>query len=58
MTNPFPDVVVATFDSCSAFARQHVRYVMADRKVDQACLQQIDETSQGPSTYWFYQVTS
>jgi len=48
--------VVGTFDSCSSFARQHVRYVMADRDVDQACLKAIDRATEGASTFWFYEV--
>lgn len=52
------DVVIMTFDSCSKFAQGHVTYVMADRPVDQRCLQKIDQASQGPSTYSIYRVVN
>ena len=54
--NPQADVVVGTFDSCSTFAQQHVQYVLADSQVDQECLTQIDQASDGASTYFYYEV--
>ncbi len=56
LRNPQADVVIATFDSCSNFAQQHVTYVMSQDPLDQRCLQQVDQASSGPSTYWFYEV--
>ena len=58
ISNPQPDIVIATFDSCSTFAQQHVDYVLADREVDQRCLQQVDSGQQGPTPYWIYTVVS
>ena len=56
LENPQPDVITATFDSCSTFAQQHVAYVMAQAALDQPCLTLIDQATSGPSTYWFYEV--
>ena len=56
LTNPQADVTAGTFDSCSSFAQQHVTYVLADRPVEQGCLREIDEATQGPTTFWFYEV--
>ena len=58
ISNPQPDIVIATFDSCSTFAQQHVDYVLADREVNQRCLQQLDAGQQGPTPYWIYEVVS
>jgi len=58
LRNPQADVVIATFDSCSNFARQHVTYVMSQDPLDQPCLREIDDASAGSSTYWFYEVVS
>jgi hypothetical protein len=57
LRNPQDDVIVGTFDSCSAFARQHVTYVMADADVDQPCLRPLDKVSQGVLTFSIYEVT-
>ncbi|MET0866161.1 MAG: hypothetical protein ABWZ98_17655 [Nakamurella sp.] len=58
LSNPQADIIAGTFDSCSDFAQQHVTYVLADRPIEQSCLQEIDQASQGPSTYLFYEVVS
>ena len=57
LLNPQADVVIGSFDSCSGFAQQHVTYVMTQSALDQPCLEQIDQASQGASTYLIYQVT-
>lgn len=56
LRNPQADIVVGTFDSCSTFAQQHVQYVLTDNQVDQQCLTQIDQASDGASTYFYYEV--
>lgn len=58
LRNPQADVVIATFDSCSTFAQQHVSYVLADREVDQPCLETVDAGKQGPTPYWIYRVVA
>jgi hypothetical protein len=56
--NPQDDVISLTFDSCSSFGQGRVSYVLADRAVDQPCLRQIDQVTQGASTYLFYEVVN
>ena len=58
LRNPQADIVIATFDSCSTFAQRHVTYVLADREVDQSCLQTVDSGKQGPTPYWIYRVVA
>jgi hypothetical protein len=58
MTNPTPDVISATFDACSAFAQQHVAYVLADtRPDDDECLRELDDIDQGATDMTIYEVT-
>jgi len=38
VTNPVLDGVVVTFDGCSDFAQENVRYVFTDHPIDDACL--------------------
>jgi len=40
VSNPYPDQIEVTFDACSAFAQEHVAYVLADgtSRLDDACL--------------------
>ena len=54
--NPELDQIVVTFDSCSDFAGQNVRFVLADVVLDQACLTLIESVSEGPSILRVYRV--
>ena len=38
VTNPFPDQIVVTFDSCARFAQQYVTYVFSNKPLQQSCL--------------------
>lgn len=38
VTNPGNDQIVATFDGCSAFAQDHVDFVLSDHALDDPCL--------------------
>ncbi|WP_104199837.1 hypothetical protein [Cryobacterium sp. Y29] len=55
-TNPGPDQILMTFDSCAAFAQDHVKYILAVAETDQACMQQIEVVEEGPSTFFLYEV--
>ena len=58
VTSPVVDQVVVTFDSCAAFAQKNVKYVLANQSAtDQKCLRPISKVTQGPSTFWIYEVT-
>lgn len=46
VSNPAPDQVQVTFDACSDFAQGHVDYVLANRALPSACL---DEQSSHPT---------
>jgi hypothetical protein len=45
VSNPAPDQILVTFDACSAFAQEHVDFVLADDsvRVDSDCLREVDE---------------
>jgi len=45
-----------TFDSCSTFARTSVTYVLSDTSVQQDCLTQLSEPTQGASSFHIYKV--
>ena len=53
---PVRDQIVLTFDSCSTFAQQHVSYVLTDKPLEQACLQQVTAVDEGPTDFFVYQV--
>jgi hypothetical protein len=55
--NPAPDQIQLTFSSCDNFAQAHVKYVLTDEKLAQACLTKLDTTKQGPTTFTIYEVT-
>jgi hypothetical protein len=55
-TNPAPDQIRLTFDSCSAFAQKNVVHVLSDAKLDQPCLTLEKKVVEGPSTLWLYDV--
>jgi hypothetical protein len=57
VSNPVRDQILATFDSCSAFAASNVKYVLAERPIPQACLTLLHEVRQGQSQFWVYRVT-
>jgi hypothetical protein len=56
-TNPQRDQVLSTFDACSAFAQEHVQYVLADEEpATTGCLVRLDHEVQGTSDMWIYEV--
>lgn len=55
-TNPWPDQIRMTFDSCSVFAQDEVKYVLAVAELDQSCARRIDVVSEGPSKFYIYEV--
>ena len=55
-TNPWPDQILMTFDSCSVFAQDQVKYVLAVAELDQSCARRVDVVSEGPSTFYIYEV--
>ena len=56
-TNPAPDQVRLTFDSCSRFAQAHVEWVLSESPLDQRCLIPEESVVQGPSTFLIYKVS-
>jgi hypothetical protein len=57
VSNPVRDQILATFDSCSAFAASKVKYVLTERPIPQACLTLLHQVRQGQSQFWIYRVT-
>jgi hypothetical protein len=56
-TTPVTDQILTTFDACSDFAQEHVKYVLADvEPPDTDCLQLRDEADQGASSMDIYRV--
>ncbi|RDV45527.1 hypothetical protein DOE76_06765 [Leifsonia sp. ku-ls] len=55
-SNPAPDQIKLTFDSCSAFAQRYVTHVLSDAKLDQPCLDDEKVFREGPSTLYTYDV--
>jgi hypothetical protein len=57
VSSPVQDQVVATFDSCASFAQKNVRYVLSStEETNQKCLRPLRKVSQGPSTFWIYEI--
>jgi hypothetical protein len=56
LTLPAPDAVTLKFDSCGAFAQQHVDYVATSAPLEQACVRELGSTTEGDSTYRVYEV--
>lgn len=54
--NPARDQIMVTLDSCSDSARQHVDYVLSLKPVEQACLEQLTDITEGPTEFWIYRV--
>lgn len=54
--NPARDQIMVTFDSCSDFARDHVDYVLTTTPLDQACLRELRDITEGPTEFWIYGV--
>ncbi len=57
LSNPWADIINATFDSCSSFGQQSVTYVLAEVPLEQPCLREIDHANQGAADYRIYLVT-
>ena len=55
-TVPVRDQIVVTFDSCSDFAKAQVKYVLTDKPLEQACLTEIDQVTEGPTEFNIYRV--
>jgi hypothetical protein len=51
------DQIVLPFDSCSSFAQAHVRHVLTIKPLDQPCLTQVDQVTEGPTDFHIYRVT-
>jgi hypothetical protein len=57
VTNPSPDVVVVSFDACSDFAQENVRYVLTtDDPPTTECLEPLSTTEQGSLTFTIFEV--
>lgn len=54
--NPARDQIQVTFDSCSDFAQQNVKYVLTDKPLEQVCLTQLADVTEGPTEFHVYQV--
>ena len=56
VTNPYADQISVTFDGCSAFAQEHVTYVLSDetQSPDDSCLREVDsfDLNQTDLTIW------
>lgn len=51
------DLVVTTFDACSAFGQDHVGYVLSDSEAqDPGCLRELDDIVQGTQHFYIYEV--
>lgn len=55
---PAPDALTLRFDSCEAFAQQHVDYVATSKPLNQDCVREIASTTSPDSTYRIYEVVS
>lgn len=56
-TAPYPDALVSTFDPCSAFAQDHVDYVLGDQQpIMYDCLELLADIEQGESDMQIYAV--
>ena len=56
VTNPVRDQIQVTFDGCSAFAREHVDYVLSDQSLESPCLRGVDDVTQGAQELYIYEV--
>jgi hypothetical protein len=56
VTNPYADQISVTFDGCSAFAQEHVTYVLSDetQPPDDSCLREVEsfDLNQTDLTIW------
>lgn len=55
-SNPYPDQIKMTFDSCYSFAQNNVKFVLSDRPLSQNCISEVTAVSQGPTTFHIYRV--
>jgi hypothetical protein len=56
VSNDRADKIVVTFDSCAAFAQKYVTNVLSDKRLSQACLDDEQVVTQGPTTLYLYAV--
>ncbi|MBD8727299.1 hypothetical protein [Frigoribacterium sp. CFBP 13707] len=56
VTNPYRDQIQVTFDACSAFAQEHVDYVVSESRLDDPCAVEVDREEQGSAPLWLYRV--
>lgn len=56
-TNPYPDQIRMTFDSCDRFAQSNVEHVLSEKKLS-GCVKLVKKVREGPSTFWIYDVTT
>jgi hypothetical protein len=58
VSNPQPDVIQVTFDSCSAFAQKNVDYVLSDAgEGSQRCLTPVTTVKDGQDAMTIFRVT-
>ncbi|MFC9559106.1 hypothetical protein [Agromyces sp. NPDC056965] len=55
-TNPAPDQIRLTFDSCDSFAQENVDFVLSERPLEQDCVDLVDTVRQGPAEFRIYEV--
>jgi hypothetical protein len=58
ITNPGPDQILITFDSCEEFAQENVDYALSREAVDQECLTPIRVVKEAAVTYYLYEVVA
>jgi hypothetical protein len=56
VTNPAPDSIRVTFDSCSRFAAKHIDFVLADVPLEQDCARQVVSVSTPSGPFTVYEV--
>ncbi len=56
ISNPAPDQVRINFDSCAAYEQSEITHVLADRPIEQDCLELVDVVREPVATYRIYQV--
>jgi hypothetical protein len=57
-SNPAPDQIRLSFDSCAPFAEENVAHVLSDKPLDQGCLDLEESVVEGHTTFWLYDVVA
>jgi hypothetical protein len=50
-------IIVTSFDACSDFAREHVRFVLSASPMPGECGELIRQVDEGSARFWIYEVT-